>query len=154
MLTKTPQGQLAPKGICRVSRTLADTVLDMSHKCLSQDRLHHLSVYPAITPQKIINATFAYRASASLLLMSSPKIGLIEFNLSRKLSKFQFSLIKVCHSQPAIHPGNSLGIKAQITRQLISPLLLITALQGNDVAAQIRGAFLLCAKHTLKIAMS
>jgi hypothetical protein len=61
--------------------------------------------------------------------------------------------MKEHHPQPLIHPGNSLGIQAQITGQSISRLLLlIKALQDGNLAAQLREAFLLTAEHAFDIA--
>jgi hypothetical protein len=56
------------------------------------------------------------------------------------------------HPQSLIHPGNGLGIQAQITRQSISRLLLVKALQDGNLAAQLREAFLLAAEHAFNIA--
>jgi hypothetical protein len=56
------------------------------------------------------------------------------------------------HPQSLVDPGNGLGIQAQITRQSISRLLLIKALQDGNLAAQLREAFLLAAEHAFDIA--
>ncbi len=60
--------------------------------------------------------------------------------------------MKKHHPQPLIHPGNGLGIQAQITGQSTGRLLLIKALQNGNLAAQLRKAFLLIAEHVFNIA--
>ena len=152
MLTKALQRLIAPKGIRIVNRALASMVLDMGQKGLRRDRLHHLGVDPAITLQKAKDDAFASRTSASLPLPCTPKVGLIHLNLARELSAFQFGGMKEHHPQSLIYPGNGLGIQAQITSQSISRLLLIKALQDGNLAAQLREAFLLRAKHAFNIA--
>ncbi len=154
MLTKALQGLIASKGIGKVNRALAGMVLDMGHEGPRRDRLHYLGVDPAVPLQKAKDDAFASSASASLPLSSTPKVGLIELNLARELSAFQFSGMKEHHPQSLIHPGNSLGIQAQITSQSISRLLLIKALQDGNLAAQLREAFLLTAEHAFNIATS
>ena len=119
-----------------------------------RDRLHYLGVDPAVPLQKAKDDAFASSASASLSLTSATKIGLIELNLARELSAFQFSGMKEHHPQSLIHPGNGLGIQTQITSQSISRLLLIKALQDGNLAAQFSQAFLLTAKHAFNIATS
>jgi hypothetical protein len=89
-----------------------------------------------------------------LPLTSAAKVGLIEPNLTREPGAFQFCDIKEHHPQFMIHPSNSLGIQAQITSQSISWLLLIKALQDNNLAAQLSQAFLLTAEHAFNIAIS
>ena len=152
MLAKALQGLIAPKGVRIVNRALAGMVLDMGQKGLRRDRLHHLGVDPAITLQKAKDDAFASRTTASLPLPCTPKVGLIHLNLARELSAFQFSGMKEHHPQSLIYPGNGLGIQAQITSQSISRLLLIKALQDGNLAAQLREAFLLRAKHAFNIA--
>ena len=92
--------------------------------------------------------------SAALPLPSAPKVGLIHLNLTRELSAFEFCLMEQNHPQSLVDPGNSFRIQSQITRQSITRLLLIKALQNSNVAAQLREAFLLAAEHAFNIAAS
>jgi hypothetical protein len=154
MLAKALQRLIAPKGIGKVNRALAGMVLDMGQKGLRRDRLHHLGVDPAVPLQKAKDDAFASRTPASLSLPCTPKVGLIHLNLTRKLGAFQFCRMKEHHPQSLIHPGNGLGIQAQITGQAVRWLLLIKALQDGNLAAQLRGAFLLTAEHAFNIATS
>ncbi len=154
MLTKALQRLIASKGVRIVNRALAGMVLDMGQKGLSRDRLHHLGVDPAVPLQKVKDDAFASRTSVSLPLPCTPKVGLIHLNLTRKLGAFEFCRMKEHHPQSLIHPGNGLGIQTQITGQAISRLLLIKALQDGNLAAQLRGAFLLTAEHAFNIATS
>ncbi len=154
MLTKALQGLIAPKGIRKVNRALASMVLNMGQKGLRRDRLHYLGIDPAIPLQKPKDDAFASCASASLSLTSAPKVGLIHLNLTRELGAFEFCRMKEHHPQSLVHPSNGLGIQTQITGQAISRLLLIKALQDGNLAAQLRGAFLLTAEHAFNIATS
>jgi hypothetical protein len=151
MLTKTLQRLIAPKVVGKVKRALAGMVLDMGQKCLSHDRLHHLGIDPAVAFQQGKDNTFASLTTASLPLPCTPKVGLIHLNLTRKLGAFQFYRMKEPHPQSVIHPGNGLGIQAQVTSQAISRLLLIKALQYGNLEAQLSQAFLLRAEHALNI---
>ena len=156
MFTEALQGLIAPKGVRIVDRTLAGMVLNMGQKGLRRDRLHYLALVsradPAIALQQAKNDAFASRTTASLPLPCAPKVGLIHLNLTRELGAFQFCRMKEHQPQPLIHPGNGLGIQAQITGQSISRLLLIKALQDGNLAAQLREAFLLTAEHAFDIA--
>jgi hypothetical protein len=152
MLTKALQRLIASKGIRIVNRTLAGMVLDMGHERLSRDRLHYLGIDPAVPLQQAKNDAFASRTTASLPLPCAPKVRLIHLNLTRELSAFQFCRMEQNHPQSLIHPGNGLGIQAQITGQAVRWLLLIKALQDGNLAAQLREAFLLAAEHAFNIA--
>lgn len=160
MLTKALQRLIASllgsSGIRIVNRALAGMVLDMGHEGPRRDRLHDLAPIsradPAIALQQTKNDAFAYSTTASLPLPCAPKVGLIHLNLTRELGAFQFCRMKEHQPQPLIHPGNGLGIQAQITGQSISRLLLIKALQDGNLAAQLREAFLLTAEHAFDIA--
>ena len=156
MFTKALQRLIASvlgsSGIRIVNRALAGMVLDMGHEGLRQDRLHYLGIDPAVPFQQAKNDAFTPSASASLPLTSTPKVGLIHLNLTRELGAFQFCRMKEHQPQPLIHPGNGLGIQAQITGQSISRLLLIKALQDGNLAAQLRETFLLTAEHAFDIA--
>ena len=154
MLTKALQRLMAAKGIGKVNRALAGMVLDKGHEGPRRDRLHHLGVDPAFPHQKAKDDAFASRTSPPLPLTSAAKVGLIELNLTREPGAFQFCDIKEHHPQFMTHPSNSLGIQAQITSQSISWLLLIKALQDNNLAAQLSQAFLLTAEHAFNIATS
>ena len=152
MFTKALQRLIAPKGVRIVDRALAGMVLNMGQKGLRRDRLHYLGIDPAIALQKAKNDAFASRTSAALPLPCTPKVRLIHLNLARELSAFQFCRMEQNHPQSLVDPGNGLGIQAQITRQSISRLLLIKALQDGNLAAQLREAFLLAAEHAFDIA--
>ena len=152
MFTKALQGLIAPKSVRIVDRALAGMVLNMGQKGPRRDRLHYLRIDPAIALQKAKNDTLASRTSAALPLPCTPKVRLIHLNLARELSAFQFCRMEQNHPQSLIHPGNGLGIQAQITRQSISRLLLVKALQDGNLAAQLREAFLLAAEHAFNIA--
>ena len=152
MLTKALQGLIAPKGIRIVDRTLTGMVLNMGQKGLRRDRLHDLGIDPAIALQQAKDDAFASRTSASLTLPNAPKVRLIHLNLTRELGAFEFCRMKEHQPQPQIHPGNGLGIQAQITGQSIGRLLLIKALQDGNLAAQLSKAFLLAAEHAFNIA--
>ena len=152
MFTKALQGLIAPKGVRIVDRALASMVLNMGQKGLRRDRLHHLRIDPAIPLQKAKDDAFASRTSASLTLTSTPKVRLIHLNLTRELSAFQFCRMEQNHPQSLIHPGNGLGIQAQITGQAVRWLLLIKTLQDGNLTAQLREAFLLAAEHAFNIA--
>ena len=156
MLTKALQRLIASvlgsSGIRIVNRALAGVVLNMGHEGPRRDRLHDLGIDPAIALQQAKNDAFASSTTASLPLPCTPKVGLIHLNLTRELGAFQFCRMKEHHPQPLIHPGNGLGIQAQITGQSISRLLLIKALQDGNLAAQLREAFLLTAEHAFDIA--
>ena len=135
MFTKALQGLIAPKSVRIVDRALAGMFLNMGQKAPRRDRLHYLSIDPAIALQKAKNDTLASRTTAALPLPSTPKVRLIHLNLARELSAFQFCRMEQNHPQSLIHPGNGLGIQAQITRQSISRLLLVKALQDGNLAA-------------------
>ena len=156
MFTKALQRLIASvlgsSGIRIVNRALAGVVLNMGHEGPRRDRLHDLGIDPAIALQQAKNDAFASRTTASLPLPCAPKVGLIHLNLTRELGAFQFCRMKEHQPQPLIHPGNGLGIQAQITGQSISRLLLIKALQDGNLAAQLREAFLLTAEHAFDIA--
>lgn len=152
MLTKALQRLITAKGVRIVNRALAGMVLDMGHEGLRRDRLHHLRIDPAVPLQQAKNDAFASSTTAALPLPCTPKVGLIHLNLTRELGAFQFCRMKEHHPQPLIHPGNGLGIQAQITGQSIGRLLLIKALQDGNLAAQLREAFLFTAKHAFNIA--
>ena len=130
MFTKALQGLIAfvlgSSGVRIVDRTLAGMVLNMGQKGLRRDRLHYLALVsradPAIALQKAKNDAFASRTSASLPLTSAPKVKLIHLNLTRELGAFQFCRMKEHHPQPLIHPGNGLGIQAQIIGQSDKPV--------------------------------
>lgn len=150
MLTKALQRLMASKGIGKVNRALAGTVLDMVHQSPRRDGLYHLG----IAPQKAKDDAFASRTSSPLPQTSAAKTGLIELNLTRELGAFQFCDMKEHHPQFLINASNSLGIQAQITSQSISWLLLIKALQDTNLVAQLSQAFLLTAEHAFNIARS
>ena len=152
MFTKALQGLIASKGVRIVDRALAGMVLNMGQKGLRRDRLHHLRIDPAIPLQKAKDDTFASRTLASLTLTSTPKVGLIHLNLTRELSAFQFCRMEQNHPQSLVDPVNGLGIQAQITGQAVRWLLLIKALQDDNLATQLREAFLLAAEHAFNIA--
>ena len=156
MLTKALQRLIASvlgsSGIRIVNRALAGVVLDMGHEGPRRDRLHYLGIDPVIPLQQAKNDAFASSTTASLPLPCTPKVGLIHLNLTRELGAIQFCRMKEHQPQPLIHPGNGLGIQAQITGQSISRLLLIKVLQDGNLAAQLREAFLLTAEHAFNIA--
>jgi len=151
-LTKALQRLMASKGIGKVNRALACMALDMGHLSPRQVRLYRLGIDPAIAPKKVKDDAFASRTSSPLHLTSAAKVGLIELNLTRELGAFQFCDMKEHHPQFLMHPSNSLGIQAQITSQSLSWLLLIKALQDNNLAAQLSQTFLLTAEHAFNIA--
>jgi hypothetical protein len=154
MLTKALQRLMASKGIGKVNRALAGTILDMGHQSRRRDGLYPLGIDYAKAPQKAKDDAFASRTSSPVPQTSAAKTGLIELNLTRELGAFQFCDMKVHHPQFLINASNSLGIQAQITSQSISWLLLIKALQDNNLAAQLSQAFLLTAEHAFNIATS
>jgi hypothetical protein len=115
--------------------------IDMDHVGLRRDRLHHLGMNSAIPHQQSKNDAFTPSVLVSLRLTSTPKVGLIHLNLTRELGTFQFCRMKEHHPQSLIHPGNGLGIQAQISNQLIGWLLLIKALQDGKPAAELSQTF-------------
>jgi hypothetical protein len=154
MLTKALQRLMASKGIGKVNRALAGTILDMGHQSRRRDGLYPLGIDYAKAPQKAKDDAFASRTSSPLPQTSAAKTGLIELNLTRELGAFQFCDMKVHHPQFLINASNSLGIQAQITSQSISWLLLIKALQDTNLVAQLSQAFLLTAEHAFNKATS
>jgi hypothetical protein len=122
MLTKALQRFITSKGIRKVNRVLAGMVLDISHEGLRRDR------HPTGALQQAKNDAFTQSASASLPLTSTAKIGLIHLNLAQELGALEFYSMKKHHPESLVHPGNSLGIQAQIASQSIARLLLIKAL--------------------------
>jgi hypothetical protein len=98
MLTEALQRLIASvlgsSGIRKVNRALTGMVSDMGHEGLRRDRLHYLGIEPAFPLQEAKNDAFTPSASASLLLTSTPKVGLIHLNLTRELGAFQFCRIK------------------------------------------------------------
>jgi hypothetical protein len=152
MLTKALQRLIASKGIHIVNRVLAGMVPDMGHE--PPPRPTSLpwcrSCHPVPTGQ---NDAFASSTKASLPPPCTPKLGLIHLNLTREFGAFQFCRMKEHNPQPLIHPGNGLDIRVQITVQSISRLLLIKALQDDNLAARLRKAVLLTVEHAFDIAI-
>ena len=157
MLIKALQRLLAPSldlsSISKVHRALACIVLDLVQKRARRDQFHHLSNDPTIPVEKIKVDTFTPSTPASLPLTSTPKVGLISFNITQEFGAFQFCNMKGSHPKSLIYPGDGLGIEVKVTGHSIGRLRVIKDLQDFNLPVQQLGQdFFLREEHATNIA--
>lgn len=145
-------GLNAPKGIRVIDRAFPLLGLDMPHEFFGTDRLHDFGVHAVFSLQEPKHDTFASGGSATFLLPSSPKVGLIQFDLPFEFAPFHLGQMVQGFSHSLVHPCHHFDVHFQILTQPIGRLKQIEALQDHDLPTQMNQAFALVAELAFHIA--
>ena len=147
VLPQAFQGVVTAKGVRVIDRPLSRMLPDMSHQFIGRDPFHDFCINPAIALQKAENNAFSSGSSAALPLPSAAEVGLINFNFSFELARFQFSHMINSFTQALIDAAHHLIIKAEIAGHAIGRLLLVEAGDNANLFAQAFERLLFSASH-------